>query len=74
MWRLALGALAVLSVVAAPSALAGGPGKRSFTSTSSPDRHALPVPRRGLPRCQVLADAKGPGGVIGKIMLDLYAR
>jgi len=46
----------------------------SFTSTSSPDLHALPLPRRGLPRCQVIADAKGPSGVIGKIMLDLYAR
>jgi hypothetical protein len=46
----------------------------SFTTTSSPDLQALPLPRRGLPRCQVIADAQGPRDVIGKIMLDLYAR
>jgi hypothetical protein len=45
----------------------------SFTTTSSPDLQALPLPRRDLPHCQVIADAKGPRGVIGKIMLDLYA-
>jgi hypothetical protein len=46
----------------------------TLTSTSSPDIRALPLPRRGLPFCLVTVDAAGPGGWIGKIMLDLYAR